>query len=575
MKAFLELLAEKPIEFDGLDSEGIVKWSKDLGIADESLISFLKDTKYSEKTLANYQLWLKSTANTTTFFSRATKVATTVLKSLMATLGSMVVAWLASTVISVVVQVVEKIVHKVENAKEAMEGLEDEIKSIKSNLDSMNATIKTSAKRFAELSQGVNQFTGENSSLSTDDYNEFLDLSNQIAALFPSLSRIYNENGDAIVQLSGDIDTIVESLNNLVAVQRQLANQELADKLPDTFKNAKTVYTDAESKIKSLEARAKQVQEQAQKYLPYLNGLIAVYGTEAQEGYEHDNAILIRDMCREISYWEPVDREIDLGSIDYFQFLISEFEKKLDSIYKDISLQEQVKTSQYATLNQVIAAWLYEDYAILGDDILAGVQMALNGVDWSELELSNDEELQEHIKKNLITPLQDNPELRDLFLQLFSLDAGDLDRVEIAEKIQSILDSLHLKFDITPVIATEQTAKERLGNSIRTLMSDYHIFDSGAEAAMVESTIGEIERVAGGLTPEIVDTWLEATSNSQNLKEAFHAFSDALTGDLLEDSSSFSLTEDQSKAISDYQSDLEKLQKTLSNIDNSNFAHKF
>lgn len=58
-------------------------------MTDETLISFLQDTKYSEKTLENYQLYLKKSSGSLILFQRATKAAATATKKLFATLGSM------------------------------------------------------------------------------------------------------------------------------------------------------------------------------------------------------------------------------------------------------------------------------------------------------------------------------------------------------------------------------------------------------------------------------------------------------------------------------------------------------
>lgn len=74
-------------------------------LADESLIASLQDTEYSEKTFENYQLYLRNSASATTVFSRGLKTAGTVVKSFVATLGSMAVAWAVSEVLSLAITV--------------------------------------------------------------------------------------------------------------------------------------------------------------------------------------------------------------------------------------------------------------------------------------------------------------------------------------------------------------------------------------------------------------------------------------------------------------------------------------
>ena len=88
-----------------------------------------------------------------------------------------------------------------------------------------------------------------------DDYEEFLDLSNQLADIFPTLSRNYDENGNAIVQLSGDTDTMVGSLKALLDAQRQITNQKIAENLPDLYAGIKLESDDYNTSLEQLEAQ--------------------------------------------------------------------------------------------------------------------------------------------------------------------------------------------------------------------------------------------------------------------------------------------------------------------------------
>lgn len=121
-----------------------------------------------------------------------------------------------------------------ETAKEAKSSI-DEIKSSYEDLSSSVNDIKT---RYAELAQEVDNLGKLNQNaggLNTEEYEEFLDLSNQLSELFPQLTKGYDDNGNAILNLSGNVDTIVGSLNNLVKVQKDLANQEILEKMPEVW----------------------------------------------------------------------------------------------------------------------------------------------------------------------------------------------------------------------------------------------------------------------------------------------------------------------------------------------------
>lgn len=83
--------------FNTTDYEDFIKKNK---LADETLISFLQDTKYGTKDLASYQQYLKESSQSMTLFQRAGKAAGGVIKSLGATLGSMAVMWAIGEAIS-------------------------------------------------------------------------------------------------------------------------------------------------------------------------------------------------------------------------------------------------------------------------------------------------------------------------------------------------------------------------------------------------------------------------------------------------------------------------------------------
>ena len=143
-----------------IDTDSFDMYIEKQNLADESLISFLKDTNYAEKNLESYQLYLKNSANSMTFFQKAVKKTGTVLKSLGGTLASMAIMWAASELISLAVKGIDTLIYKSENAIKAAEEAQDAIKSIKSDLDSMNKTIEDPATKFAELSNGVDTIVG-------------------------------------------------------------------------------------------------------------------------------------------------------------------------------------------------------------------------------------------------------------------------------------------------------------------------------------------------------------------------------------------------------------------------------
>ena len=107
-----------------------------------------------------------------TFGAKAANVA---MKGL-AIAGNMIIYALISKGIEIAVTAIDNYIHRVERAQEAIEEITSDIAKMNDELKSASKTVKDSAKRFAELAQGVNQLTGKNISLSTEDYEELTEL---------------------------------------------------------------------------------------------------------------------------------------------------------------------------------------------------------------------------------------------------------------------------------------------------------------------------------------------------------------------------------------------------------------
>lgn len=171
----------------------------------------------------------------------ATKIKTVLLQAAtmaMNMIFSMGVSFLVSNAVSALASWIDKLIVTKEEIKEMAEEAKSAINDIKSNFDNLRSTTDDIKQKFANLAQGVENLGKLNQSrgkLTTDDYKEFLDLSNQLADLFPELTIGFDDNGNAILDLSGNVNTIVGSLNDLVSVQQKLTNQEIMKEMPDVW----------------------------------------------------------------------------------------------------------------------------------------------------------------------------------------------------------------------------------------------------------------------------------------------------------------------------------------------------
>lgn len=107
-----------------------------------------------------------------------------------------------------------------ESEKKALERAQEAFKESEANLNNAKGSQKL-AQQFDELSAGVDRF-GHNVSLSEEDYDKFLEVSNQLGEIFPELIRYTDEEGNKIVGASTgvkDLSTEVSGLyDNLVKI---------------------------------------------------------------------------------------------------------------------------------------------------------------------------------------------------------------------------------------------------------------------------------------------------------------------------------------------------------------------
>lgn len=134
----------------------------------------------------------------------------------------------------------------------------DQNKAINSTEDAIDAI----AQKYHELSKGVNN-ANENIGLSSDEYKDYLNISNQLAEQMPSLVEGYDAQGNAILNLSNDARVATQELKDLYNAQTLATHVEIGEKLGTAFKGytAKTKQLKAENK--KLDGQIKKLDESA------------------------------------------------------------------------------------------------------------------------------------------------------------------------------------------------------------------------------------------------------------------------------------------------------------------------
>ena len=134
----------------------------------------------------------------------------------------------------------------IEEAKTAFTDAADELTNAKS--------LQATAQKYDELSKGVDSL-GRNVSLTDEEYEKFLDYSNQLVEAFPELRVRTDENGNAIADMGNEMETTSDKVKRLIDSLQTLADQRMVmgsdgeKVLQDTLDTAAQEYKDAQTEL--------------------------------------------------------------------------------------------------------------------------------------------------------------------------------------------------------------------------------------------------------------------------------------------------------------------------------------
>lgn len=373
--------------------------------------------------------------------SRAAAVGMGILKgAIFGVIG--VLASLAITKgIEALSKAIDNLVHKEENITKAGKEAAESIKSIVDETKKLENSTNSIKNRYAELAQGVDKLGTawqSQGSLSTDEYNEFLDLSNQLAELYPSLTKGYDENGTAILNLNGDVETITGSLNDLLEAEKKLSNQQIAKGAEDVITAYKQNYKGTLNDIAEIQKSGIDDYSNALNAMMH-GGIVADNNVQNAiklglsqinkdyQDFRSNKNVSSRDSSSIAGGGVDFAFEFDE---DFFKNLSEEDQKILKDYYaeiinaneKEIGILEDKLENQNSELKQSFIALLETDTS-LSDETRKVAEEIVSGLDISDYAKKTGKDFgYDQFKKDFIQTFDDisNKDLKDNIVKLLS-----------------------------------------------------------------------------------------------------------------------------------------------------------
>lgn len=511
----------------------------------------------------------------------------------VAVAANMIITVLVVKGIELAANAIDHYVNRAKYAAEAMEEAQQKIDDAQNTLQDMSSTISENKDRFLELSKGVDKFSN-NLSLSKDDYEEYLNISNKFAELSPSLVSGYDDQGNALLNIGDSAEETSKKLDTIIEKQKTIAEQTLIDNMDDVANGIYYEVDEAKDSISELQDELETLQqryEESNINLKTSNGLITFgdenyskYGKELEKaltsaGIEFEKIAGLYDTSIQLKTASP--EQLEKAQSFYDAWLETEneyYHASENGLKQDIESKEKSIEDSYSKMTANLQAWVKDNYnyQYLSDDSSAIVDKLIPEIDWNSLEEPpvTAYDYQNYVEENILKPLMEVPsehkqKIDDMFNKLLSFEDGDLDILSFAKQLEEKLNEYGIKIDITPIIANEQEAKDKLQASIESISECGSAdFTTSSGKRVDANDYKKLSEYTKDFNSEQIELWNKVTLNAKTAEEAISAYETAIK-DSSEDSFEIPDAETLKQQISDLNSAIDSIQSAYDTLNSA------
>lgn len=486
-KAYAESLDDKVLKNKVTANEAdILKQSKFAEATKDLNQELLKGIKYNTDYAESESLLSKNAKSMSGAFSGIKGKLSSLgssLKNIAAGIGNMVMIQIAMSAISWAFGELDNYTHRAENNLSDLEKIATEINDKKDAYTSHSTSVNKIKNEYYELADGINSY-GENISLTSTQYERYIELSNEIAQMYPDLVESYDAQGNAILKCKDN----VEALNKAMADEKNAYYETIVSKEQDTFGKAleniatnqgifggddKTYIT----QLKNIDEIVKKVQSKEDISLMWadmhnLDTIIKGAGIEDILRYDKSNGKSIykiedKDISTAISsiqnYKASLNRQINDLVNNSFKPVLDAYIHYTDEQFSTLDSKSQVLIEQYInsatwdnfyskiidpeastadnletvkqTVSGIIKAFNNPELA----DTLSSVQSKIDDIKNGKIDVSNYQDLSNQIKKALSSVDGIDTVTKALFVKLLFSDVEVADNVNIDDAIANLV----------------------------------------------------------------------------------------------------------------------------------------
>lgn len=389
--------------------------------------------------------------------------------SALSSIGNAVVsagtAMIAQQLISWGLQGIDAIIHYDDNiiakGQEAKESIQSQTKAY----EDQKASLGELTSKYTELSKGV-KISGnsiKNISLTDDEYKDFLDTSNQIAAAAPSLTRSWDSQGNAILNAGTNAEDLNTQVNDYLKLQRNLTYYDTKKNISDQYKGYETTLKNNKEDLDSYQKNFDIAQAKVEKAQEFERALNKANQKSKKFTYIMDQDTLDSlDVGEAIEgttpYGDKVEVTFDLKklnaqknslgeAIDSYSRDMNEAQTNLTNVKEINAAAGREMVSSIKSMASTIDSFDSWDDQDKASEFQSQLNNMLNSTDNARL-LNNFKEsgkdMDTWLRNNVVNPMATaTPDQQKLWSQLFEMEPKDQETVrEFAARRDDVLESI-------------------------------------------------------------------------------------------------------------------------------------
>lgn len=364
---------------------------------------------------------------------------------------------------------IDAFVHKNENliakGQEAKESIQSQTKAY----EDQKASLGELTSKYTELSKGV-KISGnsiKNISLTDDEYKDFLNTSNQIAAAAPSLTRSWDSQGNAILNAGTNAEDLNTQVNDYLKLQRNLTYYDTKKNISDQYKGYETALGKNKGKqdeYKNAYDAAKYKVDSVQKFSDMLKkhtkGEDTITYTLDQTAYDALGNTFGKAIkgYKQSADGQKITLEFDGKQLDFLNneaaSVLNSDNSELQEAHTNlVNTQESIDASKREMVSSIKSmastinsfdSWEDQDKASEFQSQLNSMLSSSDGTRLLDNFEQSGKDMDTWLRNNVVNPMATaTPDQQKLWSQLFEMEPKDQETVrEFAARRDDVLESI-------------------------------------------------------------------------------------------------------------------------------------